>query len=101
MRSAVIGSTAEARQNWVRPGEQPDPAAEQRGHERQPVIQQRGSTTPVRITDDGVERAGQPRRLVMPDGLEIHGRRRLFCRGRSLHLHHDAWYLLDLDEVFA
>jgi hypothetical protein len=62
--------------------------------------------TPVRITKDGVERAGRPGRLMLPDGQEIPGgplRMRTACRGPDLHMfsRSGTWYRLALDDLAA
>jgi hypothetical protein len=62
--------------------------------------------TPVRITQDGVEPTGRPRRLVLPDGQDIRGGlpgMRSACRGPDLHMisSSGAWYRLALDDLPA
>lgn len=57
--------------------------------------------TPVRVSGDGVQLAGELRRLVMPDGLEVTGPLDLTSRGSTLHaVRHGERYGLDLNEVF-
>lgn len=56
--------------------------------------------TPVLVSGDSVEPAGQQRRLVLPDGMEI-PRTQLTGRGPDLHLITDrgTWYRLALDDL--
>lgn len=56
--------------------------------------------TPLRVTSSGVERAGSPSRLVMPDGMELPPRARTFCRGSELHIvANQKWYRLSLADI--
>jgi hypothetical protein len=51
----------------------------------------------VHIGPDGIEAAGEPRRLVLPDGMEVRAAR-TFCRGPDLHvIMGTSWYRIDLD----
>jgi hypothetical protein len=53
--------------------------------------------TPVRIGTDTIETAGESRRLVLPDGMEVRAAR-TFCRGADLHVTSGtSWYRIDLD----
>jgi hypothetical protein len=54
--------------------------------------------TPVRISHDGLEVAGPLARLVMPDGMELHGAR-FFCRGPELHVvTQSSWYRASIND---
>ncbi|SCL28887.1 hypothetical protein GA0074692_2624 [Micromonospora pallida] len=52
--------------------------------------------TPFQLDATAVTPAGQPTRLVLPDGLEVRGAR-TFCRGPELHvIIGSSWYQTDL-----
>ncbi len=56
--------------------------------------------TPVVIDGDGVHPTGSPRRLVLPDGLEVIRAAKSFCRGPELHvIHYGTWYRLSLSDI--
>ncbi|GAA4974728.1 hypothetical protein [Kineococcus glutinatus] len=55
--------------------------------------------TPLQLTDEGVQLAGPPRRLVLPNGAPI-SPGHLSGRGAELHLAVDAtWYRLHLEDI--
>lgn len=55
--------------------------------------------TGFQIAPDGVVACGSPRRLVLPDGMELRGFRSA-CRGPDLHvIIRGAWYRIDLDQL--
>ncbi|GAA0808502.1 hypothetical protein [Spirilliplanes yamanashiensis] len=58
--------------------------------------------TPLHAGPDGVRRAGDQRRIVLPDGLEAHSLR-YTCRGADLHAltRTGAWYRTGLDALTA
>ncbi len=58
--------------------------------------------TPLCIRAQSIEVAGESKRIVMPDGLEVGTPRRLFCRGPDLHVFvRSGWYRLGLDDLLG
>jgi hypothetical protein len=57
--------------------------------------------TPIQFTPDGVVTAGNPRRLVLPDGMEIRNVR-YTCRGPDLHaIIGNVWYRSTIDNLIV
>jgi hypothetical protein len=55
--------------------------------------------TPFHLATQHLAPAGEPRRLVLPDGLEVRGGR-TFCRGPELHTFiRGSWYRTDLGQL--